>query len=56
MNFSYLQSISIFVFTCAPFLVSANRPVEGCTFLGAGAGLCPRGWQRLGSLAGLLLW
>lgn len=22
MNFSYLQSISIFVFTCAPFLVS----------------------------------
>ncbi|KFM06516.1 Canalicular multispecific organic anion transporter 1, partial [Aptenodytes forsteri] len=24
MNFSYLQSISVFVFTCAPFLVSAS--------------------------------
>lgn len=55
MNFSYLQSISVFVFTCAPFLVSANRPGEVCTFLRAGIGLCPRGWERLGTSAGVLL-
>lgn len=30
VNFSYLQSISIFLFTCAPFLVSTNRAGEGC--------------------------
>lgn len=33
MNFGYLQSISVFVFTCAPFLVSDNCPGEACTFL-----------------------
>lgn len=55
MNFSYLQSVSIFVFTCAPFLVSASGSGEGCTFLRAGVGLCQRGWERLGTLAGVLL-
>lgn len=33
VNFGYLQSVSVFVFTCAPSLVSDNSPGEDCTFL-----------------------